>query len=164
MKKLYKSLLILSVITVIGGLCAYAADYTKFSSGFVKNMKDCDKYEETVTSEFEGTKFTTTRNIIGWRNGMCHYKETISSPKETYRLNCKFSQLQVDELYRAMKSNPRVVERKELEIFTEQIDPKTKEKYYKATSTTSVKGNKADITWAKFQNNPYFCFPEKISK
>ena len=51
--------------------CVFAATYTKFSSKFIKNFQDCDKYEETGVSEFENQQFTTTRKILCWRNGMC---------------------------------------------------------------------------------------------
>lgn len=164
MKKLYKVLIMSLGFAVVSGLCAYAVEYARFSPKFVKSFKDCDRYEETVTTEFENKKFTTTRNIIGWKNGMCRYQETISSPVDQYRLNCRFTVLQVDELYKAMKANSKVEEKYELDIYSEYTDPKTKEKSYKVSSTTTIKGNKAYIAWTKMQNNPYFCVPEKISK
>ena len=47
------------------------------------------------------------------------------------------------------------------EKFAEQPDAKGSNKY-KVVGSTVIKGNKAFITWAKYQNNPYFCRPEKI--
>ncbi len=164
MKKFYQSLLILTVLTIVGGLCAYAAEITKFSSKFVKHFKDCERYEETVNSEFEGKQFTTHRNIIGWKNGMCRYQETIASPTDKYRLNCRFTTVQVDDLYKAMIAKGKDIEKYELDVYGEQTDPKTNKKEYKILSTTTISGNKAYIAWAKVQNNPYFCMPEKLSK
>lgn len=150
------------LIAVVAGLtCVWAAEYTKFSSKFVKNFKDCDSYEETVTSEFEGRTFSTTRKIQGWRNGFCKYEETIASPDGSYQLNCLFSGIQVDELYDAMKDRSREPERYDLETFVEEKGPNGQAKYV-SRGTTTIKGNKAYIAWAKYQNNPYFCHPQKL--
>ncbi len=160
MKKI--SILMLISILVFGS-CVFAAEYTKFSSKFIKHFKDCDKYEETITSEFEGQSFVTNRQIQGWRNGFCKYQETIKSPSSEYKLDCTFTNLQVDDLYAAMKDRSREVERYELENFAQQTDQKTGKTKYVSVGTTTIKGNKAYITWAKYQNNPYFCVPQKVS-
>ncbi|MBQ8460614.1 hypothetical protein IJ541_11025 [bacterium] len=142
--------------------CVFAANYTKFSSKFVKNFKDCDKYEETTTSESDGTTFTTNRRILGWRNGFCKYEETFKTNKNEYKVNCSFTSVQVDELYDAMKSRSKELEKYELETFAESKDPKTGKTKYISTGTQTIKGNKAYIAWAKYQNNPYFCSPQKV--
>ena len=155
------SIVILASIIVLG-TCAFAAEYTKFSSKFVKHFKDCDRYEETVVSEFEGKEFTTNRQIQGWKNGFCKYQEVIKSPSSEYQLNCAFTDVQVEELYMAMKNRSKEVEKYDLETFAEQKDLKTGKTQYVSRGTTTIKGNKAYIAWAKYQNNPYFCIPKKI--
>lgn len=162
MKKIYKSVLVLTAVIAISGLCAYGAQYTKFSAKFIKNFKDCDKYTETITSEYDSKTFTTERKILGWRNGACKYQEIISSPTEKYQLNCSFGDLQVDELYQAMKSKSKDTERFELDVFAEQKDPKTGRVRYVKDGSTTIIGNKAYVKWAKYQNNPYFCKPQKL--
>jgi hypothetical protein len=161
MKYIVKSLAVILTVFV-SSLCVFAAQYTKFSSKFIKHFKDCDRFEENVTSEFEGQTFTTNRKIQGWKNGFCLYQETISSPNDKYKLNCSFPGLQVDELYEAMTSKTKETEKYELEIFGEQTDPKTGKLSYIPVSTTTIIGNKAYIKWAKFQNNPYFCKVTKL--
>lgn len=163
MKKSTILTLVLTVVLTSVFACATAATYTKFSNSFIKNFKDCDSYQETLTSELEGESFTTTRKIIGWRNGFCKYEELIKSPKDAYRLECSFSNIQVDELYAAMKDKSKEAERFELELFVPKDDPKTGQKKYVSAGTQTIKGNKAYIVWAKYQNNPYFCKPIKIS-
>lgn len=162
MKKSF--VLILTSLVVISSIitCAFAAEYTKFSSKFVKKFQDCDPYEETTTSEFEGKNFTTTRKIIGWRNGACRYQEVVASGKDKYLIDCTFPNLQVDELYAAMKDRSKEVEKFELEIFGEQKDPKTGKVKYSVAGTQTIKGNKAYIVWTRYQNNPYFCKPQKL--
>ena len=76
-------------------------------------------------------------------------------------MNCSFSNLQVDELYESMKDRAKEPQKYDLDIFSEQTDKKGQTKYVVVGSQT-IKGNKAYITWAKYQNNPYFCKPQKI--
>lgn len=162
MKKRFAIMLamIIAVSTCIS--CVFAAEYAKFSKGFVKNFEDCDPYEETETTIFEGESFTTTRKIIGWRNGACQYQEKMISNKDKYVLNCSFPSIQVDELYEAMKSKDKDPHRFELELFSEQTDPKTGKIKYIVAGTQTIKGNKPYIIWTKYQNNPYFCKPQKL--
>lgn len=160
--KLTKSILIIGITAITGLTCAYAAMNTKFSSKFIKNFKDCDPYQETISSEFEGKSFVTQRKIIGWSNGYCKYEEVIKSQDDIYKINCNFSSIQVDELYASMKANSKETMTYNLESFVERIDEKTGKSKYVVAGTTTIKGNKALITWAKYQNNPYFCKPEKL--
>lgn len=162
MKKSTAVTLGLLVALVAGMSCVFAAEITKFSSKFIKNFKDCDAYEESIVSEYEGKQFSTNRKIIGWRNGFCKYQETIKSPENEYQLNCSFSSMQVDELYESMKNKSKELQKYDLDIFTQQTDKKGQNKYVVVGSQT-IKGNKAYITWAKYQNNPYFCKPKKIN-
>ncbi|MBD5401760.1 hypothetical protein HDR58_03005 [bacterium] len=162
MKKSLVIMLSLIVTFFTGFACVFAAQYSKFSAKFIKNFQDCDSYEEVISSEFEGRTFTTTRKILGWRNGICRYQEIIKTQDEQYKLNCTFNSIQLDELYDAMKSKSKEVTRQELELFAEQKDPKTGQIKYVPAGTTTIKGDIAYLTWAKYQNNPYFCKPQKL--
>lgn len=161
--KISKKVIILGLITAItSGICAFAATTTKFSSKFIKNFKDCENYQETINSQFEGENFTTDRKILGWSNGFCRYEEVVKTANAIYKLNCRFSAIQVDDLYESMKSRSNEVETFGLETFVEQTDEKTGQAKFVSNGITTIKGNKAYITWAKYQNNPYFCKPEKL--
>ena len=161
MRRFYTLLIALAIFVSAGLTCVFAATFTKFSSKFIKNFEDCDKYEETVTSEFEGKSFTTTRKLMGWKNGFCKYQETISSSDGKYQLNCSFNSIQMEELYLAMKSKSKEVERYDLERFAPQVDANGKTTYV-SMGTQTIKGNRAYVAWAKYQNNPYFCKPQKL--
>lgn len=161
MRRFYTLLLVLAIFVSAGLTCVFAATYTKFSSKFIKNFEDCDNYEETLTSEFEGKNFTTTRKLMGWKNGFCKYQETVSSSDGKYQLNCSFTSVQLEELYLAMKNKSKDVEKYDLERFVEQKDANGRTKYV-SMGTQTIKGNKAYIVWAKYQNNPYFCKPQKL--
>lgn len=162
MKKLATLIISMAIIVSSVFCAALAATLTKFPSKFIKNFRDCDNYTETIKSEFEGRSFTTTRHIIGWRNGFCRYEETITSPTDSYKIECKLSAIQVDELYEAMKSKSNKLEVYELDNFAQIYDEKTKTTDFQKVGTQQIKGNKAYIAWAKYQNNPYFCRPTKL--
>ena len=158
MKKILTIIMIFSICATY----ASAAQAVKFSKKFIKNFKDCDAYSETTTSEFEGQTFTTTRKIIGWGNGMCKYQTIISSKTDKYLLDCSFSDIQLDEIYNAMKKHPNKIERASIDLFSPQKDPKTGEIKYNKAGNTIIKGNKGYIVWSKYENNPYFCKPSKL--
>ena len=162
MKKIILFSVSLFIALCLGVTCVFAAQYTKFSRQFIKNFKDCDSYEETITTNFQGSNFTTFRKIIGWRNGFCRYQEVISSAEGKYKLNCMFTDVQLDELYNSMKNKSKKTETYNLELFSTKVDEKTGKTDYVKTGSTVIKGNKAYIVWAKYQNNPYFCTPEKL--
>ncbi len=161
MKKSLIALLSVIILSSTFGYKTIATD-TTFSKNFIKNFKDCDKYEETINTTFEDKNFTTNRKIIGWRNGFCKYEETITSPTDQYELKCTLNAIQVEELYNAMKSRSKEATKYELETFIERQDPKTGKTKYEVIGTQTISGNKAYIAWAKIQNNPYFCKPQKI--
>lgn len=159
----------LTLLTIISTLIvssifsvAVAEKYTKFSRSFIKNFQDCDKYEETITSTFQDENFTTHRKILGWKNGFCRYEEIIKSPKDEYKLTCDLPAMQVDELYESMKDRSKETEKYELEIYGTRKDEKTGKLSHFVESTQTINGNRAYITWARIQNNPYYCVPTKL--
>ena len=154
------STLIIGIIT--GFTCAHAYNQAKFSSKFVKHFKNCDSYQETTQSEYEGMNFKTERNIIGWRNGYCRFTETISSKDGAYKLNCSFTDLQVEELYKSMKNRSKTPQEYTMDIFALKTNPKTGKETYEIVDKMTIKGNSAYVTWTKYENNPYFCIPQKL--
>ena len=59
-----------------------------------------------------------------------------------------------------MKKKPRAIEKYEMEIYAPQ-ETKNGTKY-NVVGTQTIKGNRAYVAWARVQNNPYFCTPQKI--
>ena len=157
-----KNIFILTLAILAGISCVFASEYSKFSRKFIKNIRDCDTYEETNTSQFEDRNFTSSRKIHGWKNGICHYTETLSSQDGTYKIECRFTEIQLDELYEAMKDRSSKPEKYSLDVYEPKVDAKTGETKYITKGTTIIKGNRAYIAWAKYENNPYFCRVHKI--
>lgn len=141
---------------------AFAAQYIKYSSKFIRAFEDCDRYEENIVSEYGGDSFTTNRKILGWQKGMCRYQETVSSKNSKYGLDCYFGELQVEELTKAMKNRSKAPEKAEIELYAEQKDPKTGKTKFVPVDSQIIIGNKPFIAWSKYQNNPYFCIPHKL--
>jgi hypothetical protein len=121
MKKV--SVLMLALM-IVGGIVS-ASEYTKFSRKFIRHIKDCDSYEETVTSQYEDMSFKTSRKIHGWKNGFCKYTETITSAQGAYKLDCGFTDVQLDDLYEAMKDRSKKADKYTLDIYVEKNNPKT---------------------------------------
>ena len=78
-------------------------------------------------------------------------------------MDCGFTEIQLDDLYEAMRDRSKKAEKYTLDIYTEITNPKTGEIEYIKDGTTELKGNKAYIVWAKYQNNPFFCKPTDIT-
>lgn len=143
-------------------LMAEASQKSKFSRKFIKNMKKCSSYEETTSSMYENTKFSSNKKIIGWQNGFCRYQETISSADSAYFLDCGFSQEQVKDLYEAMRDKSSEVETVIIPLYEAKKNAKTGEISYSKAGSTPVKGDRAYRLWAELQNNPYLCRPTKL--
>ena len=158
-----KKIFIISLVTLLLGGYALASEYTKFSRKFIRHIKDCDAYEETIASEYEDSSFKTTRKIHGWKNGYCRYTETITSPHGAYKLDCGFTEVQLDDLYEAMKDRSKKADKYTLDLYSERKNPKTGDTEYIKSGSTEIKGNRAYIIWAKYQNNPFVCRPSEIT-
>ena len=158
-----KKIFIISLVTLLLGGYALASEYTKFSRKFIRHIKDCDAYEETIASEYGDSSFKTTRKIHGWKNGYCRYTETITAPQGAYKLDCGFTEVQLDDLYEAMKDRSKKADKYTLDLYSERKNPKTGDTEYIKSGSTEIKGNRAYIIWAKYQNNPFVCRPSEIT-
>ena len=158
-----KKFFVLFLIVITCSCTVLASEYSKFSRKFIKHIRDCDAYEEAVTSEYEDITFKTTRKIHGWKNGLCKYTETITSPTGACKLDCGFTEIQIDDLYEAMKDRSKKAEKYALDLYAEKTDPKTGAVEYVKNGVTEIKGNRSYIIWAKYQNNPYICKPSDMA-
>ena len=65
-------------------------------------------------------------------------------------------------MYISMKDSSKKPQEYSLDIFDITTDSKTGKETFNVVGSTTIRGNNAYITWAKYQNNPYFCRPEKL--
>ena len=158
-----KKVLAITLALLIAGTTVLASEYTKFSRKFIRHIRDCDAYEETINSQYEDMEFKTIRKIHGWKNGFCKYSETITSAQGAYKLECGFTDVQLDDLYEAMKDRSKKADKYTLDIYAEKTNPKTGEVEYVKNGSTEIKGNRAYVVWAKYQNNPFICKPSEIT-
>ncbi len=151
----------LMLILFVGAASVLAAQKSMYSRQFMNNFKDCTPYSETVNSSYDGKSYIENREIVGWNNGMCFYRISLSTNNDKYEYDCVFSNLQMEELYNAMKSRSKENERYSIDLFTPYENQKNGEIYYKKTGYSTISGSKAYVTWVKYQSNPYFCRPRK---
>ena len=69
----------------------------------------------------------------------------------------------MEDLYNSMRDRSKEPITHELDAYAEVKNPKPNANKYVVVGSTTIKGNKAYITWAKYQNNPYFCKPTKLN-
>ena len=154
---------IIFIIVICAGLTyVFAAESTKFTSAFIKNFRNCHNFEETTQYTSEGQTFKTIRKINGWVDGACQYSETIYSQNEAYNLDCYFPEIQVEEIYDSMKNKSKEQEEFLLNVYGKKKDPRTGKESFAVINQINITGTKAEITWAKYENDPYVCTPQKI--
>ena len=62
-----------------------------------------------------------------------------------------------------MKDRSKKADKYTLDLYSERKNPKTGDTEYIKSGSTEIKGNRAYIIWAKYQNNPFVCRPTEIT-
>ena len=90
MKKyaLFICILIISAVTVF-------ANDTRFASA----LKGCMSYSEYGTVNTDGMQVDSHKQILGWENNKCVYKETVKFSGIDTTITCRFSRPQINEIY-----------------------------------------------------------------
>ncbi len=88
----------LILVCLLFSVPAFAAEY---SPKFISSLKNCTSYSTTETSNVLGMQIYTSRQIMGWSNGKCIYKEIKGPVNNKYTFNCRFTQPQLNSLVRS---------------------------------------------------------------
>lgn len=73
------------------------------TTSFTENLKDCKEYYGSQTIDLQEVKLTTTRQIHGWVDGKCSYKETVSTKEAKYTVNCLLTKEHIANLVKTME-------------------------------------------------------------
>ena len=106
---------------------------------FTDSLKTCTNYYENQTIKLQDFTISTIREIHGWKDGKCSYKETVSAAEKKYSVNCNLSQEHINELVKTMENFNQSSKDLDLNDF-EQIQK------------SSVATN-----WSKYLQNPEIC-------
>ena len=91
MKKFFTVILIL----IISCICTVSAQN---NDSFINALRNCTPYNSSGEIDINGITAVTTKQMRGWQNDKCTYKESISFQDKTINTVCRFSRPQIDEI------------------------------------------------------------------
>ena len=73
---------------------------TAYGSGdkYVDALRNCSQYSETGNLSVDGLQVTSKKQIFGWIDGKCKYKETINMNGINADILCNFTKPQIKEI------------------------------------------------------------------
>ena len=86
-----KVLVLLSILCI--GLMVKASD-----DKFINALRTCSAFSDSGTVNAEGISAKTTKQITGWHDGKCTYKENVNISGMNVNMTCRFSKPQIQEI------------------------------------------------------------------
>ncbi len=111
------------------------------TTSFTENLKDCREYYGSQTIDLQDIKLTTTRQIQGWVDGKCSYKEAVSTKDAKYTVNCLLSKENIADLVKTMEDFEKDESNKNIDL----------NDFSQVQSSTIVSN------WSKYLQNPEIC-------
>ena len=65
---------------------------------FINALKTCSGFTDSGTINTDGISATSTKQILGWHNNKCTYKENISMNGINVNIACHFTKSQIKEI------------------------------------------------------------------
>jgi len=134
MKK-YTILIVLLFITVIA---VFANDTI-----FAKALKSCSSYSEFGTVNTDGMQVDSHKQILGWENNKCVYKEALTFSGVNTTVTCRFSKPQLNEIYSVMQAYEVISQ-----YTSQNID---------TSSVEAVQNNPVVKVWNKYLQDSSVC-------
>ncbi len=119
--------------------CFVLADDTRF----INALKNCSSYSESGNVNSNGTNATSVKNISGWQDGKCAYRETVKMGEITADINCNFTKPQLQEITSVMDAYMLT-----LKYSGEDVD---------ISSPDAVQKNPVVKVWNTYIQNPNVC-------
>ena len=85
--------IIFSLLCLILCLSVYASD-----DKFIEALKTCSSYHDSGTIQVEGMNATSVKQITGWHNNKCTYKESLNLGQVNANITCHFTRPQINEI------------------------------------------------------------------
>lgn len=127
--------LALGLLILVGIMSVKAEE----SPDFTESLKTCTNYYENQTIKLQDLNLTTIREIHGWKNGKCSYKETVSTADKKYSVNCNLSQEHINELVKTMENFNQSSKDLDLNDFEQ------------------IQNSSVATSWSKYLQNPEIC-------
>ena len=81
-------------ILILSGMVVTANTGDKF----IESLKNCSPYSESGSLNVGGVDAQSTKQMLGWQNDKCVYKEIINYSGTNVTTICKFTQPQIREI------------------------------------------------------------------
>ena len=140
MRKLMKRYIILVLILVLMCICT---TYAKNQDAFINALRNCTPYNASGDMVINGVATSTTKQMQGWNNGKCTYKETLIFNGQQITTVCRFSKPQIQEIVSVADAF--------------DITQKYTEEDIDLSSTEAVKNNPVAKVLGKYLQDPDVC-------
>lgn len=127
------------------GLCLLTCCVVAFANDidFANALKTCSSFTDSGNVKTDGLDVQTKKQILGWENNKCVYKETLNFAGMNTNVTCKFSQSQIDEIFSVMKAYDVVSK-----YSNEKVD---------LSSSQAVQDNPVVQVWNKYLQDNSVC-------
>ena len=133
-----KKYLYVLIIAIISASVIYAG-----GRNFADALQNCSVYTESGTVNADGVDVSTTKQILGWENNKCIYKETVNFSGINSCVICKFSKSQLAELAGVTKA---------YDVINQYSDNKQD-----VPSIEDAKNSAVVKAWSKYMQDPKVC-------
>ena len=80
-------------------ICFCLAVYAKTQDDkFINALRNCSSYKDSGSVDAEGMTALSKKEITGWNNDKCVYKEAVSLNGTNINIKCNFSKAQIKEI------------------------------------------------------------------
>ena len=134
-----KNIFLITLFILISTTLISLADDVKF----INALKNCSSYSETRNINTEGMNVNSHKQILGWENDRCVYKEKVNFSGTDSCMVCKFNKSQINEIVNVMKAYNTVQMYSPQEIDT--------------SSYEAVKNNPVVKVWGKYLQDSSVC-------
>lgn len=113
------------------------------NSGFLASFKACSPYTEKGVVNTDGLEVNSKKEISGWQDNKCVYKESTSFSNINSTVTCKFTKAQLNEIASVMQAYDLVQK-----YSNETVD---------TSSLESAKNNPVVKVWQKYIQDASVC-------
>ena len=134
-----KNIFLITLFILLSTTLISLADDAKF----INALKNCSSYSEIGNINTEGMNVNSHKQILGWENDRCVYKEKVNFSGTNSSMVCKFNKSQINEIVNVMEAYNTVQMYSSQEIDT--------------SSYEAVKNNPVVKVWGKYLQDSSVC-------
>ena len=134
-----KKLALFLLIIVMTSMIVTASEDTKF----INALKTCSAFSENGQVKADGQNAASSKQILGWKNDKCVYKEKINYSGIDIDVTCSFTKDQIKELSSVMGAYDLLQQYSKDDMNIESVE--------------QVQNNPVVKAWNKYLQNPEVC-------